>query len=65
MKKKINYLQTIENSSKQTEKDNLDIISNLKEAIENIQKNGENYDKDIEKLNNKIYQLMDIINYIH
>jgi chromosome segregation ATPase len=61
--KKINYLQTIENSSKQTEKDNLDIISNLKEAIENIQKNGENYDKDIEKLNNKIYQLMDIINY--
>ena len=60
--KKINYLQTIENSSKQTEKDNLDIINTLKETIENIQKNGDNYDEDIEKLNNKIYQLMDIIN---
>ena len=60
--KKINYLQTVESSSKQTEKDNLDIINHLKETIENIQKNGDNYDEDIEKLNNKIYQLMDIIN---
>ena len=59
--KQIKLLQTMDNSSKLTQKDNEEIINNLKDTIENLQKNSQKYDLKINELNQNIENLEDNI----
>ena len=59
--KEIKYLQTVENSNKLTLKDNEEVILNLKKTIENLQKNSQGSDDNINELNMKIENLEDEI----